>query len=338
MELTTAQTIDYKGESCLELKAGGYLAMIAPGIGSNVFRLRDETNDIEIFRFHEETTMEQIKQSPEVYGLPSLYLPNRLNGGKLKTSDALYELPVNETQLGNFIHGFLHKRPYSVVELLATEKEAIAKTEYLYDENDAFFQYLPIKFKAEFTFTLSAQGLDYAFTMTNLSSVQMPYGVCTHTTMMGPFTSDGAGENMRLYVPIGEKWQLNNRCLPTGVFMPWDNHDKQYLTGSMVPVQQVIDNDVYYAELGDIDEKPFYGVVATDIASGKEIRYEVCRDYKFWVIWNDWGDKGYFCPEPMTWVIDAPNLPLAPEDTGYLELAPGESKTVTQHFYTVVTK
>ena len=244
MDLTTAHIIDYKGASCIELKAGGYLALIAPEIGSNVIRFRDETNDIEIFRFHENTTIEEIKQSPEVYGLPSLYLPNRLNGGKLKTSDAVYQLPVNEPLLGNFIHGFLHKRPYSVIEVSATEQTASAKTEYLYDESDEFFQYLPIKFKAELTLTLSSDGLEYAFTMTNLSSVQMPYGVCTHTTMMGPFTSDGKGEDMRLYVPIGEKWQLNNRCLPTGVFMPLDNHDKQYLTGSMVPVKQIINNDV----------------------------------------------------------------------------------------------
>ena len=337
MNLTSANNIKYKGEACIELRAGGYLAMIAPGIGSNVIRLRDETNDIEIFRFHDSVTIEDIKQAPEVYGLPSLYLPNRLNGGRLKTSDAVYQLPVNETQLGNFIHGFLHKRPYTVVDIQTAGEKAIAKTEYLYDENDEFFQYLPIKFKAEFTFQLSEQGLEYAFTMTNLSSVQMPYGVCTHTTMMAPFTSDGKGEDMRLYVPIGEKWQLNDRCLPTGVFMPLDNHDKQYLTGSMVPVKQIINNDVYYAEMGEMDEKPFYGIVASDIASGKQIRYEVSRDYRFWIIWNDWGEKGYFCPEPMSWMIDAPNLPLSPEDTGYEELAPGASKTVTQHFYTVLS-
>ncbi|MBO5237156.1 MAG: aldose 1-epimerase, partial [Lachnospiraceae bacterium] len=61
--MTTAHLIEYKGESCIELKAGGYLALIAPGIGSNVIRLRDEENDIEIFRFHEETSMDEIKQS-----------------------------------------------------------------------------------------------------------------------------------------------------------------------------------------------------------------------------------------------------------------------------------
>ncbi|MBO4946588.1 MAG: aldose 1-epimerase [Lachnospiraceae bacterium] len=336
MSSIQAQTITYKGEPCIELRAGDYLAMIAPGIGSNVIRLRNEAHDIEFFRYHEETTIEEIKQSPEVYGLPTLYLPNRLDGGRLKTSDALYQLDVNEADLGNFIHGFLHKRQHTVVSLTTTDDTAVAVTEYVYDDKDDYFRYLPISFRAEFTFTLSQNGLSYAFTMTNLSNVQMPYGVCTHTTMMGPFTSDGKGEDMRLYVPIGEKWQLNNRCLPTGIFMPLDNHDRQYLTGSMVPVKQVINNDVYYAEMGDMDGKPFYGIVATDIASGKEIRYEVSRDYKFWVIWNDWGEKGYFCPEPMTWMIDAPNLPLAPEDTGYAELAPGESKTVTQHFYAVI--
>jgi aldose 1-epimerase len=334
MDLTTAHIIDYKGESCIELKAGGYLAMIAPGIGSNVLRLRDEAHDIEVFRFLPDLSIEDIKQSPEIYGLPSLYLPNRLNGGRLKTSDAIYQLPVNETDLGNTLHGFLHKRSHSVVDVVATETEAIAKTEYLYDESDEYYQYLPISFKVEYTFTLSERGLDYKQTFTNLSKVQMPFGVCTHTTMMGPFTSDGNPLDMRLYVPIGEKWKLNDRCLPTGDFMPLDNHDKQYLTGSMVPVKQVINNDVYYAEEGDIDGKPYYGVVATDIGSGKEIRYEVCRDYKFWIIWNEWGEKGYFCPEPMSWMVDAPNLPLAPEDTGYEELAPGESKTMTQHIYT----
>ncbi len=334
MDAVTAHMIDYKGESCIELVAGGYCAMIAPGIGSNVIRLRDNAHDIEIFRFNPDVSIEEIKQSPEVYGLPSLYLPNRLNAGRLKTSDAVYDLPVNEVDLGNFIHGFLHKRQHSVTEVTTSGASAIAKTEYLYDETDEYYSHLPISFRVEYTFTLSDDGLHYEQTFTNLSKVQMPFGVCTHTTMMGPFTSDGRPQDVRLYVPIGEKWKLNDRCLPTGDLIPLDNHDKQYLTGSMIPVKQIINNDVYYAEDGEVDGKPYYGIVATDLASGKEIRYEVCKDYKFWVLWNDWGEKGYFCPEPMSWMIDAPNLPLAPEDSGYVELAPGESKTMTQHIYT----
>lgn len=330
----TAQSITYQGEPCIELIAGGYKAYIAPGIGSNVIRLRDEKNEIEIFRFQKDVTPEEIKQSPEVYGLPTLYLPNRLDGGRLKTSDACYQLPVNEVALGNFIHGFLHKRQHEVVSITTTATSAIAKTAYVYNEADPYYVHLPIAFKAEFTFTLSEKGLEYAFTMTNQSNVQMPYGVCTHTTMCAPFTATGAGKNMHLYVPIGEKWELNARCLPTGDTFPLTDHDKQYLTGSMVPVLHVLDNDMYFAEMGDLDGSPFYGVIATDITSNKRICYEVSQDYRFWIIWNDRGEKGYFCPEPMTWMIDAPNLNLPNDLTGYEELAPGESKTVTQHFFT----
>ena len=41
----------------------------------------------------------------------------------------------------------------------------------------------------------------------------------------------------------------------------------------------------------------------------------------------------FFCPEPMSWTIDAPNLSGDPAVTGYTELAPGESKTVTERIF-----
>ena len=52
------------------------------------------------------------------------------------------------------------------------------------------------------------------------------------------------------------------------------------------------------------------------------------------MIWNDHGDKGYFCPEPMTWIIDAPNQHIPVDESGYRELAPGESHTLTETIYT----
>ena len=44
-----------------------------------------------------------------------------------------------------------------------------------------------------------------------------------------------------------------------------------------------IDNDMYFMEEGNVDGKPFYGIVATDTATNKQIRYEVCKDFKFWI-------------------------------------------------------
>lgn len=147
--------------------------------------------------------------------------------------------------LGNHIHGFLHKREHTLVSAAVDGKKAIAKTEYIYDKNDEFFETYPVSFKAEFTFTLSDDGLEYAFTMTNTSDKQMPYGMCNHTTINGPFTKDGNGLDMRLYIPVGEKWELSKSCIPTGDMLVQTNHDRQYLTGSQVPVLHDIDNDVF---------------------------------------------------------------------------------------------
>ena len=170
--------------------------------------------------------------------------------------------------------------------------------------------------------------------MTNTSDKQMPYGMCNHTPINGPFTKDGNGLDMRLYIPVGEKWELSKSCIPTGDMLVQTTLARQYLTGSQVPLLHDIDNDVFFAEEGCLDGTPFYGAVATDAATGKRICYEVCKDFKFWVVWNDLGDKGYFCPEPCTWIIDAPNQPIPAEESGYKELAPGESHTVTEKIYT----
>ncbi len=329
----SAKLVDFKGKQAVELKAGKYTAIVAPFLGSNVLRLYDEENGIEVFRFDEDLPLEDLQKTPEIYGFPTLYLPNRLENGVLKVSDAVYHLPVNDP-LGNHIHGFLHKREHKIESYEADAIGAYVRTSYIYDENDEFFQYLPVSFRADFSFVLNASGLHYEFTMTNTSDKQLPYGVCNHTTINGPMTKDGKGLDMRLYLPVGEKWQLSRKCIPTGDFLPETNHDRQYLTGSQIPVEHDIDNDVFFAEEGSMDGNPFYGAIIEDFKTGKKIIYEVCRDFKFWVVWNDGGNKGYFCPEPMTWIIDAPNQPIPADESGYRELAPGESHTLSETLYT----
>lgn len=331
----SAEIIDYKGKKAIELQAGRYKAVIAPFVGSNIMLMQDVENDIDFFRHDDDMTVEEFQAAAEVYGFPTLYLPNRYENGVLKVSDYTYQLPVNDP-LGNHIHGFLHKREHSIVSAEVVGDAVVAKTEYIYDEKDEFFSMLPISFKAEYTFKLSDAGMEYAFTMTNLSDRQLPFGVCNHTAFNGPFVKGAEGKDIRLYVPIGEKIKLNAKCIPTDEYLAHDDHDRQYLSGSQVPVLHDIDNDMYVALEGTFEDKPFYGVVATDVASNKKICYEVCKDFKFWIIWNDHGMKEYFCPEPITWNINAPNLPIPAEESGYVELAPGESKTLTEKIYSKV--
>ncbi len=334
--MNTTQMMQWGGMPCVRLDAGGYTALIAPDLGSNVIRLRDEKNGFEIFRFKDTNTYEELYKSAEVWGLPTLYLPNRFADGVLKTSDAVYHLPVNEkAPYHNHIHGFLHKRSHTVTEHSADDNCAWCRTEYLYDEKDPFFQYLPIRFRAEFLFTLSSCGLEYEFKLTNLSQKQMPISVATHTAINSPFVEGAREVDERITVPIGKRWILNERCLPTLETADLDMRDMEYRSGSRCPVLQNIDNEMYFAEHMTLKGEDFYGIVMEDAESGKKLAYEVGEEYRFWIIWNDKGFNGYFCPEPMSAMIDAPNLDIPASLSGYREIAPQESAVFHQHFFTI---
>ena len=90
---TIARTIDYKGETCIELISGDYRALIAPFNGSNVMKLENTALDIDVFRNDPELTPAQLKAAAEIYGMPTLYLPNRLSHGNLKTSSSWQPSP-----------------------------------------------------------------------------------------------------------------------------------------------------------------------------------------------------------------------------------------------------
>ena len=332
---TSCRQIQLNGAPVIEMKAGGYLAIIVPTVGSNIARLRDCNNKIEILRYHKEKPIEKLTNSPEVYGLPTLYIPNRLNHGRLRVSDATYQFPVNEGRFQNYIHGFLHKRNHSVVEMKVEDNKAIAKTQYIYDEKDLYFEYFPVKFQADYEFILDENGMRYNFTLTNLSDKQMPYGVCNHSAFKAPFIKGAKGKDIHIQLPALKRCMINERRLPTGELRDLSAYDEKYVNGTMQVNKVPIDNDMYLMGTGKLDGKDFYGAVMTDAASGKRVCYEVDETFKFFIVWNDRGTKDYYCPEPMTWMIDAPNLDLPAEETGYIELAPGESKTVWEHIYTI---
>ena len=329
-----ARKADHKGIEAVELAAGGYYAVVAPQIGSNVLRLRNNDMGIEVFRYSDDVSIAEIMNSTEVWGLPTLYLPNRFDGGLLKTSDGEYHLPVNEGKFGNHLHGFLQKRAHKIKALAAEDGKAYVTTEYIYDENDFFFTCFPIKFTSEITIELSENGMKHTISLTNNSDKMMPISIATHTTINAPFVDGGKQENIRLQVPAVKKINFNKRrWLPDGTVSELDKHDKEYIKGK-VPVLKNICNDMYFGGTLKLDGEDFHGCVMTDTESGKSLCYEAGDLYKFWIVWNDKGFKNYFCPEPMTAQVNAPNLDIPREESGYAEIAPGENYTVSQKFFT----
>lgn len=212
-------------------------------------------------------------------------------------------------------------------KFLQTIIPAVAVTSFTHNENDAMFEYFPLKFKLTYTFELSSEGLSHKVLLENLSEKSLPVSICTHTCINSPLNKNSDQSNLRISVPIVNRCELNKR------FLPLDEYDLQYVNVSMQPVLHSISNDMYTAGENNLNGKPFYGTVITDLQTGRQLCNEVCKEYKFWNIWNDKGSDGYFCPEPMTAMINAPNLSLSPDITGYRELSPKKRFECQQRFF-----
>ena len=277
--MASIQNITLEGNPCIALKAGDYSAILAPSLGNNILRMRNEKENMEFFRYNEERPYHSAKENPEIYGFPFLYLPNRLENGILKVSDATYQLPVNEPEpYYTCLHGFLHKRSYKVIEQTVVDDTTVKiVSQYKYDENDELFSLFPVSFVLTMTYTLSAfEGLHQQVQMQNISTSRMlPCGFCSHTCFKAPFVDNTDSKDYVMQVPITKRWEVTPRILPTGRLLPLSSYDKKYNNGSMKTVNHKINNDLFGGTNMTWNQKTFHGMVTTHTPSGRSIGYEV---------------------------------------------------------------
>lgn len=323
----------FKGETCILMECDNYRGLLAPSLGSNFLNLEETSHHIRFFHFKKGMSRKFLKRCNIILGLPTTYLPNRIKDGVLRTSDGIYQFPINEISRNNHLHGFLHNRRHNILSMEEKEDHVMARTYYEYDERDAFFSYFPLKFRIDFTFVLSKEGLRYEVTLKNLSERMLPFGFGTHTTISCPFIKrqkKKEGKHYRFYLPVKHRYHLNERRLPDGTFRTLSESELQYTKGTARPTGHDINDELY--RLCETPEESYKSIV-TDENTGLSIVNEVSKDYGFFILWNIGGKQDFFCPEPLTWLIDAPNLDLPPEETGYRELKPQESATLWQKFY-----
>lgn len=294
----------------IELEQGGYRMRAVPALGGQVIALEKEGLEA----LSAPASQEALEEKSTSYGLPILFPPNRIDQGHFQTAARSYQFTINEPARNNSLHGFLHKRPWTLTE--ATEDRL--QMEFTANEESDFYAEFPHAFRAVLTYQLGKDGLWQTVTIENQSDEPMPVGLGFHSA----FRVDA---ETKVRISVGERILMSERMLPTGQVRPLNEEEARFRAEGLTPVAWSMD-DHYTAKPIEEGGRPFHGAVIKR-AKGC-VYYEVDPFYQHWMIWNA-GQKGdLICLEPQNWRVNAPNLVsegMSSEEAGFCLLAPGET-------------
>ena len=296
----------------IEMQCGGYRMQVVPELGGQLISL--EKDGVEALNVPGDPQLFVEKSTS--YGLPILFPPNRIDGGKFATETREYQFEVNEPARGNSLHGFLHKRPWQLVKA----EEGVVQVAYEAGPETDFYQYYPHTFRAVQTNQLSDEGLYQEVCIENRGAEPMPIGLGFHSA----FKVD---EQSLVRISVGKRIEMSERMLPTGEVRELNEEEARLRANGLTPVAWSMD-DHYTAKPIDVDGKTFHGAVV-ERKDGR-IFYEVDPFYQHWMIWNSNQAGNLICLEPQNWRVNAPNLVnqgMSNEEAGFYLLQPGESLT-----------
>lgn len=312
------------GEAAISLSAGGYEALLIPGVGANIIKLINIEKEVDILRTPE--NLADFKERPQVYGLPLLFPPNRIEDGTYTVNDKTYTFPINDIAKNNHIHGFIRTMKFNVIRQDFLDNLGAVEIElnFISDaKNNAIYSYFPHEFECRVLFKLSDKGLEQKVSFINNSSTPMPLGVGYHTAFNIPFYKGSKRDDYKVIVSVDKRMELNSRNLPTGNFIALNSIEEAYRKDGMMPFEFPLDT-AYTGKHLEVDGQFYNGAILIDTNKNIKVYYEVGKDYKHWTLWNSGGNVNFFCPEPQTWSINAPNLNLSDDVTGFKLLNPEE--------------
>ncbi|WP_309120767.1 aldose 1-epimerase [Paenibacillus sp.] len=308
--------ISYFGEPAVKVTTEKLEGIVVPGWGSNLISLTWRPTGTALLRspasaeaYHARTTL---------HGIPVLFPPSRIEGGAFTFRGREYRFPVDPAR-GYHIHGVLMRTAWKLSAAETSDDgTAWVETTVVSEETPAVYEALPHRFTVRHGFRFAADSVELRFTLESRDEAAMPWGLGYHTTFVLPLGGpEGDLSKCTLRLRADKTWELNDRLLPTGALL--DNPLRDALAAGL-PLDRVEFDDCFQAS-------PDAPVEATleDRGAGLSIRYEADQTFTQWVLYNGKGkpDRGFFCPEPLTWVPNAPNVDAPAALTGLQALEPG---------------
>ncbi|WP_458353361.1 aldose 1-epimerase [Peribacillus frigoritolerans] len=288
--------------------------IVLPDWGSNMISMVEKKTNKELLKVP--TSKEEFLEKPFLYGTPILFPPNRIDNGCFTFNNRHYQFEINEQEHGNHIHGLVYNKNWTVKKYEANGDQALLVTEFNAALHPDVIKQFPHSFVIEMHFVLSGHTIEQTAFIKNNSEECFPWGLGYHTAFL--FNE----ESSVFSLTAAKKWTLNNRFLPTGEWevIPYKNELEKGMS-----LKQIALDDAFYSSFGEDGRNE---AILYNESTGIEITYKADSNFKHWVVYNCNGQKGFVCPEPYTWITDAPNLHLPPDETGLQTLNPSEIKSI----------
>lgn len=298
----------WSGQPAVRLNNDRYEAMILPDFGANCISLRHLPSGVDLLR--SPANAAALANAPNIYGLPVLFPPNRIRKGIFSFQQREYVFPINEPARNNHIHGFLSSMLFYHLGGAVFEYRATMEKPYLS---------FPHAFTMRRSYTIDEDGLSYTIMVINESSLDMPLGIGVHAAWRTECFLSPPESACRLRIPILQQWELNqDTIIPTGRTVTDSFLLSGLREGTLIPENMRLSCLVEMSS----------GLAELSCSKGM-LSFEFDSDIRFLMLWNDGGGKGFVCIEPQSWLVDAPNLPLDMQTSGFMFLSPGESKEWT---------
>ncbi|SFJ15030.1 aldose 1-epimerase [Thermoflavimicrobium dichotomicum] len=310
----------FLGEPALQAGNEKLEFILVPGWGSNLISLISKDIHCELLRVPE--TVEAYQANPCLYGIPVLFPPNRIEDGVFCFGGRTYQWEINEPTSHNHIHGCLYQLKWDVVQAEIVEERVEIVTEIHSEQHLTLYKQFPHRFTMKMAYRLEGATLSKQATILNRDEEPFPWGLGFHTTFRFPIGQTSTLDDCTLALTVDKRWKLNERLLPTGE-LEEIKEKEQFQRGISLKNKSLDDAFLSLAYTGGENQ-----ATICDRKAGIQVIYQCDSHFKHWVVYNGDGTQGFLCPEPYTWITNAPNLNLPPSLTGVQVLSPGEQVKV----------
>lgn len=235
-----------------------------------------------------------LMKASDFTGTPVLYpTPNRVENGVFTFEGKTYPQVKRGKRI--FEHGLVYDEPWELLDVAATDKNAVLTARILWDVDSPLFEAFPFKHTLTLTFCLQDGSIEISFHIENDGSEPLPFGFGLH-----PYFQKLSGEDETLIkLPVNRVMEASEALLPTG--------KTTSVIGTKLDLNQAIAIgalDLDHVFMREANETPafiFYreqnikvSIHATDV-------------FSYYVVYSPPG-KPYFCIENQTCSTNAHNL------------------------------